>query len=78
MARLPLLKLAGQVLLPRLPQFGHDFRILRHEPIVQFVESFNGRNHRHRNRNRVNFHAIRITTLIAALKRVLARDRLNS
>jgi hypothetical protein len=42
MARLPRLKLSAKVILPRLPQFAHEARILSHQPIFQLIQVVHG------------------------------------
>ena len=42
MAGMPGFEFAGQVLPPRRPQFRDDFRMLRGEPVLKFVQCLDG------------------------------------
>lgn len=53
----PRLEFSGNILLPRFSQFCHDSRILRREPVVQFIQRFDGRQHLFRDFDHFTCHA---------------------
>jgi hypothetical protein len=63
MARLPRLELATQILPAGFTQFFNDLRVLRCQPIVQFIKTFDGREHWHRNLDNVPRHALSVSAL---------------
>ena len=56
MAGLPLFELTREILLPRLSQLGDDFRMLRREPVLQFIECLHRSKHSSRNFKDSGFH----------------------
>lgn len=48
MARFPRLKFASQILATRFAQLDNDLGVLRRQPVLQFIERFDGRKHWHR------------------------------
>ena len=42
MPRLPDFEFPGEIFLPGSKQLGHDFGLLRREPILQFIQSLDG------------------------------------
>jgi hypothetical protein len=63
MARLPRLELATQILPAGFTQFLNDLRVLRCQPIVQFIKTFDGREHWHRNLDNVPRHTLSVSAL---------------
>ena len=49
MARFPRFEFPAQILAASFAQLSNDLRILRRQPILQFIQSFDGREYVHRN-----------------------------
>jgi len=60
MARFPSLKLTGSILAAGGAQFGHEFGVLRRQPVLQFVERFYRGEDWSRDFNSVRFHAMNL------------------
>ncbi len=68
MARFPGFEFAGPIFPAGGTQFGHDFWILRGQPILQFVQCFHRREDRCGDFNSIRFHALTLPSLFAPLK----------
>ena len=63
MAGFPGFEFAGQVLPSRRPQFRDDFRILRGEPVLKFVQRLDGREDGGGDFNGFHFHGNNLSRL---------------
>ena len=80
MARFPRLEFPGQILTARFAQLSNNLRILRCQPVLQFIQSLDRRKHVHRNFDSVLGHAISVLVQNrkANAVAVLSRRRINS
>lgn len=54
----PRLEFSGNIFLPRFPQFRHDSRVLRRQPVVELIQRFDGRQNLLRDLDHFTCHAV--------------------